>query len=319
MSSRSPDISVVMGVFDSEKYLRPAMESVLGQEDVDLEFIVVDDGSTDGSEHILREYASSDSRVRLLRTENQGLTQALIRGCAMSRCEFIARHDADDLSMPDRLARLLRGIHASDAIVMMSSWSIQIGPGGEELNVVERPVESDIATAELRDHGIGPPAHGSVMFRRSTYEAVGGYRSQFYFAQDWDLWLRMVSRGKIAYIQAPLYKYRHWPGNVSLFYDDYQKRFGQLARACYQVRSRGDSETIYLAEAEALKESFVASRAAHRNSFERESTGYYFLGALLERRRDPRATLYFREALRRRPWSIRYWMRWIRSQCSWRW
>src|SRR5262245_60096318 len=97
-----PDISVVVGVYDGQRYLRESMSSVLDQTDVSLELIVVDDGSTDASSAILEEVARHDHRVRVIRQENLGLTKALQRGCAEARGGLIARQDADDLSWPGR-------------------------------------------------------------------------------------------------------------------------------------------------------------------------------------------------------------------------
>ena len=95
-TSAPPRISVVMSVYNDERYLRQSMESILGQEGVDLELIVIDDGSTDESPTILDEYARQDSRIRLMRQENRGLTMALIRACADAKGEFVARQDAVD-------------------------------------------------------------------------------------------------------------------------------------------------------------------------------------------------------------------------------
>jgi glycosyltransferase involved in cell wall biosynthesis len=100
-----PRISVVTSVYNGERYLRESLESVLSQEGVDLELIVVDDGSEDSTPEILADSATRDPRLRVLTQENRGLTVALIRGCAEARGEFIARHDLDDLSLPGRLRR----------------------------------------------------------------------------------------------------------------------------------------------------------------------------------------------------------------------
>jgi glycosyltransferase involved in cell wall biosynthesis len=101
--SSPPDISVVMSVYNDVDRLRETKESVLSQEGVSLEFIVVNDGSTDGSDVILRDYACRDNRVRIVHQHNQGLTRALIRGCGAAGGKYIARQDAGDISLPNRL------------------------------------------------------------------------------------------------------------------------------------------------------------------------------------------------------------------------
>src|SRR5947208_3071693 len=98
-------VSVVTAVYNGGRYLRPALASILEQDGVALELVVVDDGSTDDTAAILDELARRDERVRVLRQPNQGLTDALVRGCSEARGEFIARQDADDVSLPGRLAK----------------------------------------------------------------------------------------------------------------------------------------------------------------------------------------------------------------------
>src|SRR5689334_13931050 len=101
-----PDVSVVMSVYNDARYLRDSIESILRQEGVTLEFIVIDDGSTDGSAAILDEFATKDSRLKVVHQQNRGLTLSLISGCAMARGRYIARQDSDDISFSNRLRKL---------------------------------------------------------------------------------------------------------------------------------------------------------------------------------------------------------------------
>ena len=103
--SEGPDISVVMSVYNGATRLRETVDSVLSQQGVSLEFIIVDDGSTDQSSEILKEYVEADARVDLIRQENRGLTRALITGCAQAKGRYIARQDAGDISLPGRLKK----------------------------------------------------------------------------------------------------------------------------------------------------------------------------------------------------------------------
>src|SRR6516225_9750261 len=128
-----PEVSVVMSVYNGASDLAVSVDSILSQEGVEFEFIVVNDGSTDQSGQILNEYAQRDSRLRIIHQENAGLTRALIRGCQAVRGEFIARQDAGDISLPNRLqsqATLLREHHNC---VLVSCWTDMIGPKGEFL------------------------------------------------------------------------------------------------------------------------------------------------------------------------------------------
>ncbi len=103
-----PDVSVVMSAYNGSRDLAKSVDSILCQEGVNFEFIIVNDGSTDESPRLLEQYAAKDARVRVIHQENRGLTKALIRGCAEARGEFIARQDVGDLSLPGRLANELK-------------------------------------------------------------------------------------------------------------------------------------------------------------------------------------------------------------------
>ena len=105
--SDTPEVSVVMSVYNGATGLSRSVDSILSQEGVNLELIVVNDGSTDQSIDILQEYASSDERVRVISQQNQGLTKALVVGCAAAHAEYIARQDAGDISLPGRLIKQL--------------------------------------------------------------------------------------------------------------------------------------------------------------------------------------------------------------------
>src|SRR5690242_17856980 len=131
--SEKGDISVVMSAYNHAHFLREAVESVLAQEGVSFEFIVINDGSTDDSGRILEEYAARDPRMRVVHQVNQGLTRSLITGCAQAHGRYIARQDSDDISFPGRLHRLARELDACPQVVMVSSHAVTMGPKGEVL------------------------------------------------------------------------------------------------------------------------------------------------------------------------------------------
>lgn len=308
-----PLISVVTGVYNGERYLRESLESVLSQKGVEMELIVVDDGSTDSTPEILNSYAARDSRIRVIAQGNEGLTQALIRGCAEARGELIARHDADDLSLRNRLQAQAKSLLENSGLSMVSCWSYAIGPEGEDLWENKRSGDSTAATRDLLERLIGPPGHGSVMFRRADYREVGGYRSQFLLAQDIDLWLRLAEVGDLGYVPEFLYAFRVSEGGASSDHRTRQHQLGALALSCHAARIAGESELPILERVQGL------SREA-RHSKRSASTwkGSYFIASCLLRRKDPRAAGYFRSALRRRPISPRAWFGLIRSRLgSW--
>ena len=283
-------VSVVMSVYNGAKYLRESVESVLSQEGVAFEFIIVNDGSTDDSGIILAEYAARDDRIRIIEQENTGLTRALIRGCDEAQGKYIARQDADDISMPNRLLQLQNLISSDEKIFFVSSWGQHIGPNGEIFGTIERPNDPEEATKRMLADKMGPPAHGSVMFRKDAYELVGGYRSIFYFAQDSDLWLRLAQKGKIAYVPEILYRYRYWQENITSIQGDLQKQFGEIGQHCLTARQCGESEDQYLSWAKELSDQIIKNRIRRNNHRQQISRTYYFIASGMERTRPSART-----------------------------
>ena len=298
-----PDISVVMGAYNNADTLPAALDGILSQKGVDLEFIVVDDGSTDGSAAILDEAAKKDSRLKVVHKKNEGLTRALIDGCAMAVAPWIARQDADDLSLPGRLAALLALAGRHPDAVMVASSAEYIGPRGEKLHQALCTTDPDLARRQVRDLGVGPPAHGAVMFSRAAYEAVGGYRPVFYYGQDADLWMRLAEHGGVAYTDGLFYEYRLGPGAITGAHRKDQQVFGHLGQRCRTARRNGRSESHVLAEAQALsnriRQAPMASKPWH------QSILHYHVGSLLEKTDPTAAAAYFRQALESDPWALK--------------
>ncbi len=301
MECETPTVSVVMSVYNGAHYLRASLDSVLCQQGVDFEFVVVDDGSTDETPLILREYAKQDARVRVSSQENTGLTVALIHGCAIARGEFIARQDADDISMPGRLARQVRLLRSDPRLVFVSSHADVIGPDGEWLLTHERPADSFEATERLLNGGEGPPGHGSVMVREAAYEAVGGYRREFYFAQDCDLWLRLAEVGRLGYVPLVLYRYRVTPHSISGNRSGKQS-FAALVDRCRDCRMRGQSESELLQESGALLQNIDLRRGAS------EARTHYFIARVQLFRDLSAAERHLKAAVRLDPWQLRPWV-----------
>ncbi len=310
-------VSVVMSVYNDAEYLERSIASILSQEGVPFEFVIVDDGSTDNSPAMLSRYAEHDSRIRLIKQQNTGLTKALINGCKIARGRYIARQDADDISCPGRLARQAQRLDADKSLAFVSSLCRIIGPNDEVLNDVVRSADPDEASRQLMEEQKGPP-HGSVMFRKSAYDQAKGYREQFYYAQDRDLWLRLVQHGKLAFEQAFLYHYRCRVDSISSDEVDFQSQFGDIGALCLAARLKGESEAPYLAKAAEIKDAVVAggqNRPGHRR---RLAMMYYFIGANLRCRDDQRATKYFLKAIKMNPCHFRAWARLVASLVKFR-
>jgi hypothetical protein len=196
-----PRVSVVMPVFNAETYLAEAVESVLGQTLNALELVAVDDGSQDGSRAILERMARADRRVTVLVNErNLGMAATLNRGWRQARAPFIARLDADDVALPDRLSRQADFLDAHPGVAAVGGGSITIDATGRRIAIKRYPTTNRAIRSMLLWHNC--LAHSSVTMRRAALEAVGGYRLRC--AEDYDLWLLFSERFDLANLREPV-------------------------------------------------------------------------------------------------------------------
>ncbi len=297
----SPQVSVVMSVYNGAESLRDSVESVLSQEGVDFEFIIVNDGSTDASASVLDDFAAADARIRLLHQANQGLTRALINGCALARGKYIARQDCGDRSLPGRLRAQFEIMQSRPEAALVSCGTRFVGPHLEPLYdvaLMEAEADAGLQTLELTRLR-GPAHHGSTLFRRDLYERVGGYREQFYFAQDLDLWTRMVEHGRHVAMPELLYQATFALGSISSLQRQRQIECATLILESARLRRDGQSDAPVLSRARE-----IVPQAGKASSNETASA-LYFVGTCLSKHRDPRARRYYREALRANPLHFR--------------
>jgi glycosyltransferase involved in cell wall biosynthesis len=306
--SSPPDISVVMGVYNGVNRLRETMESVLSQEAVSLEFIVVDDGSTDGGGAILSDYARHDARVRIAHQKNQGLTRALIAGCEAARGKYIARQDVGDVSLHNRLRLQKEVLDQHEDCAFVSCWTSMVGPMDEYLFTLKgkgrasSPVRI-LSKKEERWVVIdGPTHHGSVMFRSEAYVKAGGYRAAFYYAQDWDLWYRLAALGTFAMVEQCLYRGRITPSSISSSNRDRQVAYARLSHRAIGLRLAGRSDAAAVQEAERLSPG--KTHAIRRSD---QGRAMYFIGKCLLNNNDLRAIGYFSNAIYSNPFLFRAW------------
>ena len=296
-----PLVSVVMSVYNGADTLRDTVESVLSQEGVDLEFIIVNDGSTDASASMFDSLAAADARIRLLHQANQGLTRALINGCALARGKYIARQDCGDRSLPGRLRAQLQAMRSHPEAALVSCGTGFVGPNLEPLydvTLTGAEAETGLQTLELTRLR-GPAHHGSTLFRRDLYERVGGYREQFYFAQDLDLWTRMVDHGRHVAMPDLFYQATFALGSISSLQRQRQIESATLILECARLRRDGQSDAPALSKARQIVPQ--EGRASNTET----ASALYFVGTCLSKRRDPRARRYYREALRANPLHLR--------------
>ena len=306
-----PDISVVMGVYNGGEYLRGSIESILMQEESNFELIIVNDGSTDNSRHILEEYCSIDKRIKLITQKNQGLTHALITGCSVAQGEYIARHDAGDTSEKKRLKKQLLCIKRNPDASLISGWSRFLGPDNEHLYDVRfNPQETDSFLKTLQMDKIrGPSHHGCTLFPKKLYRKVGGYRSEFYFAQDLDLWVRLAENGRHIIIPEIFYNASVGVQSIS---GQYRKEQIQLARyvlKCAQLRRKGLDESGALEKAGHIQKPFIR-RKTHLD----QARSLYFIGKCLKKNRNSKAKKYFQQAFFLFPFHFKSGIQWLISK-----
>ena len=206
MNLKKTKISVVMPVYNAEKYLKQAIESVLEQSFKDFEFIVIDDGSTDKSLDILRDYEIKDGRVKVyLNKQNLGVIDTLNYGVKLAQGEYIARMDADDISYPERFEKQLKYMQ-DESLVACGTWAEGIDISGNKTRDMEYPPITDKIRTFTLFHD--PFIHPSVMFQKDVFEKVGGYKKTFRHIEDYELWTRIVFKYKTGNIPETLLKYR---------------------------------------------------------------------------------------------------------------
>lgn len=301
-----PAVSVVMAVYNGAPHLSATIDSVLSQAGVELEFIIVDDGSSDGTPALLDSYAKRARNVRIIRQSNAGLTKALIAGCNVARGEFIARQDVGDISVPGRLRKQLDCAREHPEAGLVSCGTRFVGPAGEHLYDVQldpKDIERGLLGLDLRSIK-GPSHHGSAFYSRALYERVGGYRPEFYFAQDLDLWIRLTECGPHVQVAEILYQARFTVASISGQYRREQIKTTELIIKSAQLRREG------VPECSVLKGMPIVRPGANSTpTRQTQARALYFIGSCLRKRRDPAARAYFRRAIQAFPLHLRSWVR----------
>jgi len=234
----APKVSVLMAVHNGEKFVQEAIASLYGQTYQDFELIVVDDGSTDGTPEVLQQV--KDSRTFIYRNaENQGLTKSLNKGLRLCRGDYVARMDADDVSAPERFARQVAFLEGHPDVALVGTPYHHIDAQGTVTAQIEVPSEDDQIREALKEKNCF--GHGTIMARRSALVACGGYDERFVWAQDYDLWLRMAEKHRLANLGEPLYYWRSTEECISHAKRQEQQHYKDLA--IREARSRrGEQE-----------------------------------------------------------------------------
>lgn len=228
MLNHNPKISVVMASHNGEKFIKEAIDSVLGQTYADFEFLIVDDGSTDLTAVVLSEYQERDQRIKII-TNPQclGLTKSLNIALRQAQGELIVRMDDDDVSLKNRLEKQFDFMEKNLDVALCGAMGIVINAIGEEIG------QKDLALGypEIRKRLLSNNQfiHSSLMIRKAILDKEGFYNERFKKAQDYELVLRLARKYQVVNLQDRLIKWRKLATSIS-HKNKEQKKFAIKAR-----------------------------------------------------------------------------------------
>jgi glycosyltransferase involved in cell wall biosynthesis len=208
-----PAISIVMPVRNGAAWLAESVASIRAQDFASFEFLIVDDGSEDSTAALLAGFAAADPHIRVFHQAPQGIVAALNAAIAQARAPYLARLDADDRARPDRLGKQFAFMEAHPEIGLLGTWAEVIDGAGTRVGRLTPPVDPARLARVLER--TNPFVHSSVMMRTALVRRLGGYRSAFRAAEDYDLWLRMAEAAGIANLAEDLVQYRRHAASQS--------------------------------------------------------------------------------------------------------
>lgn len=214
-----PRVSVVLPVRDGEAHLEEAVDSILLQTFVDLELVVVDDGSVDSTPRLLADFAAHDVRVRVHRLDRVGLVAALNAGIEVAHGVYVARMDADDVSLPRRIERQVAELDRRPRLGVLGTQVRYIDAAGSAIGLWSLPLGEELVRWSLC---FGTPlAHPSVMIRRSLL-VRHAYSAAALHAEDYDLWLRLSAETQLDNLPEILFERRVHGASISDLHEDEQ-------------------------------------------------------------------------------------------------
>lgn len=210
-NNKSPLVSVVMSVYNGDKYLREAMDSILNQTFKYFEFIIIDDGSTDNTLKILKTY--KDPRIVLISRKNKGLVESLNEGIKKARGKYVARMDADDISDKNRIYKQVELLENENKDAVFTFFEM-VDDKNQTKNIFTSPQRNiDIYRALFIRNPLG---HGTALFDKKVVNKMGGYKSNVGPVEDYDLWCRLYEKGiRFGVVPEALYKWRDNPEGIS--------------------------------------------------------------------------------------------------------
>lgn len=253
-----------MAVYNEADRLPATLESIRQQTFKDFELIIVDDGSTDSTWQILS--GLDQPLLRIHRNiPNKGITPSLSYALSLARGKYIARHDAQDISTPDRFQKQARYLDSHPKVAAVGAQVDWIDSSDAVMHHVDYPTTNADITKHLTSENVLP--HGAVMIRKSALDSVEGYRVAFRLAADYDLWLRLSKKHQLANLPDTLYRLQFTPRMVSVTRRAEQEAYAALARQLAAERKQHDTEHTNLEQAAAA----IRQQYEEANFFTRRS------------------------------------------------
>jgi glycosyltransferase involved in cell wall biosynthesis len=229
LGNADPTVSVLMPVHNAGRYLRTAIESILTQTFEDFELLALDDGSTDNSLSILREFEALDGRMRVRSRENKGLVPTLNELIEGARGRYLARMDSDDICRPQRFEKQIAYLDTHPECVAVGSRVLYIDPEGMPIfEPTNELTHEEIDSGHMSGVMAMRICHPCVMMRRAAVMQTGGYW-EHHFAEDLDLFLRLAEIGRLANLSDVLFEYRQHLRSLSHSYPSQYRKFSKLA------------------------------------------------------------------------------------------
>lgn len=212
---KKPIVSVIMATYNDDLYLKKSVESVLTQSLNNFELVIVNDASTDNTVNIIKSISKKDKRIVYVKNSRRmGLIASLNAGIKISKGKYIARLDSDDLWINDaKLMKSVELLEKKPEIVLVGSWARRINTNNKVVAYVKYP----LTDTEIRNYLMIENCfvHSSVLFRKNIVDKVGAYDSQFDSAEDYGLWVKIGTSGKLMNIPEYLVDYRVNPNGIS--------------------------------------------------------------------------------------------------------
>lgn len=303
---KKPKVSVIMAVYNGEKYLKECIDSILNQTFSDFEFIIINDGSTDKTEEIVKNAMKKDKRIKLISNkENRGRAVARNQGLKIANGEYIAVIDSDDIALPQRLEKQVKFLDENQDVGLVGTWFYVIDEDGKIIGKEKNPVSDEMIREKILK--AMPFCHSSLMWRKECIEKVGGYRKEFSLSQDYDLVLRISEKYKVANIPEFLCMRRYHPDAITVIKKREQEKFGKLAQILAEERRLYGKDSLEIPEKREkilkLIESFGDSEKNPRKQLSQIYKGYG-LGKLILGEKES-ARYSFKKAIENNPFNFK--------------